>query len=97
MLAKKRRLNDLVARVGGEEFVLLLPDIDEINAFELSEKLRKNIANETIENITITVSIGLVVTRKNTKIDFDKLLQLSDDALYNSKKAGRNRTSITLY
>jgi len=97
MLAKKRRLNDLVARVGGEEFVLLLPDIDEINAFELSEKIRKNIANETIENITITVSIGLVVTRKNTKIDFDKLLQLSDDALYNSKKAGRNRTSVTLY
>ncbi|MBJ7539097.1 sensor domain-containing diguanylate cyclase [Marinomonas transparens] len=93
-LSKERRKNDLVARVGGEEFVLLLPDIDEENAFLLAEKIRTLIGKQSIENIKITVSIGLVVTRQNTQTDFYTLLTLSDKALYEAKNAGRNRTHI---
>ena len=94
VLTKERRVNDLVARVGGEEFILILPDIDEKNAFLLAEKLRKNVESRSIDNIKITISIGLVVTQKDSTIDLDILLQSSDNALYDSKEGGRNRTSV---
>ena len=94
LLTNQRRINDLVARVGGEEFVMLLSDINEVNAFRLAEDLRELIENQSIDNMSITVSIGLVVTHKNIKTDLDTLLKLSDNALYESKGSGRNRTSI---
>lgn len=94
ILNQERRVTDLVARMGGEEFVLLLTDIDQENAFQLAENLRKNIEKQSIDTIKITVSIGLVVTRKNIRTDFDKLLELSDNALYQSKKSGRNKTHV---
>ena len=94
LLTENRRANDIEARVGGEEFILILPDINEQNAYRLSESLRKRIESESINNIFITVSIGLVVTRKNADVNFDELLQLSDNALYDSKDNGRNMTSI---
>lgn len=95
VLTKNRRLNDLVARVGGEEFILILPDIDEKNAFKFAEKLRVDIENRSINNIKITVSIGLVVTQKKCKTDLPTLLRLSDNALYQSKNEGRNKTSVS--
>ena len=91
------RGHDLIARIGGEEFVLLLQDVDENNAFKLAEKLRKNIEENPIGNINITVSIGLVVTRDNVNLDLDMLLKLSDEALYDAKKSGRNRTSVAQF
>jgi sigma-B regulation protein RsbQ len=97
VLSKGRRVNDVVARVGGEEFVLLLPDIDDVNAYTLAETIRKNIENEVIANINITVSIGLVVSHKNESVDFDTLFKLSDDALYHSKQTGRNKTTMATY
>ena len=94
LLKSQRRINDVVARVGGEEFVMLLSDINEVNALRLAENLRESIENQSIDNMNITVSIGLVVTDKNIKTDLDTLLKLSDNALYESKNSGRNRTSI---
>ena len=94
ILKDQRRINDVVARVGGEEFIMLLSDINEVNAFRLAENLRKLIENQLIDDMNITVSIGLVVSHKNIKVDLDILLKLSDDALYVSKNNGRNRTSI---
>ncbi|WP_372742821.1 GGDEF domain-containing protein, partial [Neptunomonas sp.] len=91
------RAHDLIARVGGEEFVLLLQDIDEKNAFLLAEKLRRSVEASAIDDIKITVSIGLVVTRKNAFADLDMLLKLSDNALYEAKKSGRNRTLIAQF
>ncbi len=89
-----RRAHDLVARVGGEEFILLLPDIDEEGAFRLAEKLRINIEENPIENIPVTISIGLVVSDKNHTINFETLLSLSDKALFDAKRTGRNKTVI---
>ena len=94
ILSKERRVNDLVARIGGEEFVLLLPDIEHEDAFMLAEKLRKTVEKNVIDNLKITISIGLVVTIKDTLIDFDALLKASDQALYDAKKTGRNKTSV---
>lgn len=94
ILSKERRVNDLVARIGGEEFVLILPDIEHKDAFMLAEKLTKTVEKNVIDNLKITISIGLVVTIKDTLIDFDALLQASDQALYDAKKTGRNKTSV---
>jgi sigma-B regulation protein RsbQ len=93
-LTKDRRANDLVARIGGEEFVLILPNINYENAFNLAEKLRVMVEEESIANVKVTISIGLVVTQKNSPLDLEVLLHASDNALYKSKEAGRNRTSV---
>ena len=73
---------------------MILPDIEEEKAFLLAEKLRKTVEKELIGNMKITISIGLVVTHKNIQADLNILLQLSDKALYDSKEAGRNRTTV---
>jgi len=93
-LTENRRANDLVARVGGEEFIIVLPDVNEENAFLIAEKIRLNVAQQMVDNISITLSIGLVVSAKHKRIDFADLLLLSDNALFESKKSGRNKTSI---
>jgi sigma-B regulation protein RsbQ len=94
VLTKNRRVNDVVSRVGGEKFVMLLPNINEADAFRLAENLRELIESQSIDHMTVTVSIGLVVSRKNIQTDLDMLLKSSDSALYESKNTGRNRTSI---
>lgn len=94
ILTQERRTDDLVARVGGEEFVLVLPNMDQENAFRFAEKLRKKIECESIDNLNITVSIGLVVSHKDVQKQFDELLNLSDQALYEAKRQGRNRTIV---
>ncbi|WP_144208255.1 sensor domain-containing diguanylate cyclase [Shewanella donghaensis] len=94
MFTQELRANDILARVGGEEFVILLQDVDVEQALKLSEKIRTMIETTSIDDINITVSIGLVVTRKLEEVDFDMLLKLSDDALYNAKNTGRNKTCL---
>ena len=96
IFTKERRVNDLVARIGGEEFVLVLPDVNQEDAFDLAEKLREAVEEKLIANVKITISIGLDVTQKNASVDLNTLLNASDNALYESKNSGRNKTSIAL-
>lgn len=93
LLLEGRRTNDLVARTGGEEFVIVLADIDEQNAYIIAEKLRTKIELTALENIKITASIGLVVSERNNKVKFTSLLNAADKALYLSKDNGRNKTT----
>ena len=95
LLLEDRRANDLVARTGGEEFIIVLADIDSQNAFEIAETIRTKIELITIESINITVSIGLVVSERNHKVSFTALLHCADQALYLSKDNGRNRTTLS--
>ena len=94
LLLEGRRANDLVARVGGEEFVLLLPDVNAKDAFLLAENIRNRIATQTLSELDVRISIGLVVTDKNKASNFDGLLDAADKALYKAKAEGRNRTSM---
>ncbi|WP_320823342.1 GGDEF domain-containing protein [Reinekea sp.] len=91
LLSTERRANDLVARTGGEEFVLILADIDKDNSLMLVEKLRVAVENASVTNINITIKIGLVVSQKDLQVDLDSLLTLSDKALYDAKPGGLNR------
>jgi sigma-B regulation protein RsbQ len=94
LLTKDRREHDLVARVGGEEFVILLPGINETSAFNLAETLRKKIESQPKDKLKVTVSIGLAISGSSSDNNLEKLLTLSDQALYESKNHGKNKTTL---
>ena len=95
-LQDKLRGFDMVARMGGEEFVALLPDVSEDMAYVVSERLRSAIADEPFKcnvpegSLKITTSIGGTIVEKGTKVEADTVLKESDDALYQAKESGRN-------
>ena len=84
------RKNDLLARWGGEEFTVLIPGVNGINAFQFAEKLRKIIADATFaEKLTITCSFGISSYRLGETAE--DVLKRADKALYSAKESGRNR------
>ncbi len=86
---------DLACRLGGEEFVIVMPDTDAETAMTIAQRLRTRIAErafstDTEQMIDVTVSIGLAVAHWPDD-DAEKLLQRADQALYQAKRDGRNR------
>lgn len=91
------RESDIVARFGGEEFVILLPEVSLENAHKVAERLRIKISkivvkNEQDEDVRFTVSIGLVSSTVTDNIE--EMLKMADEALYVAKENGRNRVII---
>jgi len=95
MLQGTIRETDLLARIGGEEFTILLPGMDQPQAMIMAERLRAAIAaieiNLSTARLSMTVSIGLAC-RTAGRDTLDALLSAADQALYRAKKEGRNRT-----
>lgn len=89
---------DLVGRLGGEEFGVLLPMTDSAGALELAERLRARVEAHRIEwdgaTIRFSVSIG-VAQRCAQAGDFASLIGLADQALYQAKNDGRNRVVLS--
>lgn len=86
------RQGDIVARTGGEEFVLLLLNINRESASGFAERLRQRIEEAQPGGIPVTVSIGVAGTsEKNPGRSFDALFRSADAALYVAKRNGRNR------
>ncbi|RAH37298.1 diguanylate cyclase [Halomonas sp. SL1] len=86
------REEDLLARLGGEEFALLLPLTSQRNAARLAERLRREIAEHDFDGLgsgRITVSIGITEHRVGDTLDH--LIQRADASLYRAKHLGRNR------
>lgn len=89
------RSNDIAARWGGEEFVILLPETDMVQAEKMAERLREFIQSSEIDleehKLNITASFG--VSTLTTGIQsIDTLITKADSALYQAKQEGRNRT-----
>lgn len=88
---------DIFGRWGGEEFVALLPETDTDGAAVIAERLRKAISENVLvyENhrITFTVSIG-IAQYKDSETAIDAPLGRADSAVYDAKKAGRNRIAV---
>lgn len=88
------RPGDVLGRVGGEEFLVLLPHTDLATATALAEELRAHVASQPLglDGLAqaITVSIGVAV-RDATDGDADALIRRADHSLYEAKRAGRNR------
>lgn len=97
MLSAEFRGTDVTGRMGGEEFAVVMRNTDAETAYKKAECFRKNVENKEMmisqQRIMVTVSIG--VAELNDQIsDFDALLNCADSAMYEAKRAGRNRTVI---
>lgn len=97
-ISQRLRSFDLVARLGGEEFVVVLPDISQDMAFQVAERLRKGICNTKFEvsspngPIDVSVSVGAaMITGGGDNLKVEDVLKLADDELYKAKENGRNR------
>lgn len=91
-----KRATDVVARVGGEEFALLLPDTDLAGALIVAERIRARVAANAVPDaiapVLLTVSIGAAQRQSGTP-DFMALMKRADQWLYVAKRGGRNRVA----
>ncbi len=89
------REHDILGRFGGEEFTILLPDTDLVNAHIVAERVREIVQKTPIKagskNINITLSIGFATLNHKTD-DYQELFRRSDLGLYKAKQTGRNLT-----
>jgi diguanylate cyclase (GGDEF)-like protein len=89
-LRKHLRSFELVYRLGGEEFLVVLPGIDVAGGREVAERLRTAVEKTRPLGFDVTISIGLSAAR-GEQVDYDVQFKAADDALYEAKHAGRNR------
>jgi two-component system, cell cycle response regulator len=98
-LRKAVRSIDVVARFGGEEFVVLMPDTESFAAQHVAERVRQSFEKAPFslhngaQNVNITASIG-VATAAEGFYNADLLFQMADKALYSAKQGGRNRVAL---
>ncbi len=90
------RETDAIARVGGDEFVVLLPDTGWQGAMTFAERLRRNVDEHAFGSDpapSVTVSIGVALARGSDDVSVVDLLEEADKSLYKAKSGGRNRIS----
>jgi two-component system cell cycle response regulator len=99
-----RRGVDWVARIGGEEFAIVLPETNYEQALDVARKLRSGVANTAFEvqnrNVKVTASFGMCGLESvplGVRKIAENLVKVADAALYRSKHAGRNRVTATSY
>jgi len=99
VMKNKFRSTDLLAKYGGDEFVIILPQTDKVGAYLAAERLREGVEKqpfpgaETQPQKKITISIGLASYPEHGLSD-EEILNHADKALYFAKESGRNRTII---
>jgi len=93
-IGEAARRYDLLARVGGEEFLIILPGCDERMACEIAERIRSAIGDVPIQSpagpLTVTMSIGAVAWQPGNAAPAQQLWETADQALYRVKERGRN-------
>ena len=94
------RATDLLARWGGEEFIVLLPNTPVAQAQQLAERVRETVSATAQlvvlgQTVQVTVSVGAAGAAPGQLVSLDMLIQLADGALYRAKHAGRDRVSMS--
>lgn len=84
VLKQQRREHDFISRIGGDEFVLLLPNTDEATAEQFVNKIRLAVANQHVEKIQVSASIGFK-TKTNMNQSFDEIYKIAEDSMYRRK------------
>jgi diguanylate cyclase (GGDEF)-like protein len=82
-----------VYRLGGEEFLIVLPGIGREAGLEVAERLREAVEEIRPQGIPVTISLGLSAG-SGEAVDYDTLFRAADAALYDAKRAGRNRVVV---
>jgi diguanylate cyclase (GGDEF)-like protein len=95
LVQRNIRASDAVARLGGEEFVVLLSNLDRGGVYAFAERLRNEIAHtrfgsDGLSSYTVTASFGVVEFRSGE--DLDGAVRRADEMLYTAKRSGKNRT-----
>lgn len=97
-LLSRFRKSDVISRVDGEEFVLVLPKTKLEYAFKISEKLREDIQNTNFKigelDIKFTLSMGISIFDKYEDKSFETILQRAEKALYKAKRIGKNKVVV---
>lgn len=89
-MRKRLRSFELVYRLGGEEFLILLPGMSRSGGQRLAERLRAAVEQACPTGLCVTVSLGLSAGR-GAEVDYERMFTAADEALYEAKRAGRNR------
>ena len=87
------RPSDLVARMGGDEFAVVMPETDLSAALQIAERLRRRVGDAPIDGVGATVSIGVAASRPEEAEELEVTLERADTALYLAKRAGGNRAT----
>ena len=89
---------DSVGRIGGEEFLVVLPECDSEDGIVVAERIRATIARDLViipgQTFSITISMGLTTASPNQTIKPDSLITAADQALYSAKRDGRNKIKV---
>jgi diguanylate cyclase (GGDEF)-like protein len=93
-LHKELRAFDLAYRIGGEEFLVLLPGADVDESVEMAEELREAVEGAGLDGGALTMSFGVSGSPVGTRFDYDAVFAAADAALYEAKEAGRNRVEV---
>jgi diguanylate cyclase (GGDEF)-like protein len=99
LICNEIRQVDLVGRYGGEEFLVIMPEIEPAQALDSAERLRARVAAHHFrreqggEGLSITVSIGIATIPANGQT-MEEIIDAADRAMYRAKQAGRNRVCM---
>jgi diguanylate cyclase (GGDEF)-like protein len=95
VVAEAVRSRDVIGRLGGEEFAIVLSGVTEAHSMQVAERIVEAVEAgrlpEDGQSIGVTVSIGVAHSTRRPASRFEDLLAVADEALYRAKKAGRNR------
>jgi diguanylate cyclase (GGDEF)-like protein len=92
-LAAGLRRGDVIGRVGGEEFMIVLPNLDLARGLVVAERIRDKVATQPVPHLgtTISTSISIGLVEFTSPTNLPRMLSLADEALYEAKGSGRNR------
>lgn len=93
VMSKMLRKNDVAARIGGEEFAMLLPETNLVDATAFAQRMRAAVAGSTVEGHRVTISIGVAQLQADQS-SVNEVLARADAAMYQAKALGRNRVEV---
>jgi len=98
ILKRWSREVDILARYGGEEFVIILPETSLENAYQVAERIRREVENHVFKlptaEVKVTVSLGVASYPHHGVTSKDMLIECADDAMYKAKRMGRNKVCM---